>query len=109
MRGHRGRLRPQPLGADGLGDRRDDFDDEAGAAREQALQQIEAGHADAVGGPGLIANPDLVERWQGGHPENEPRPAARTRSCGHAWSGERRARACGPRQAGKRAESPSTR
>ncbi|MBT2523793.1 hypothetical protein [Arthrobacter sp. ISL-28] len=43
--------------------------------REQALQQIEAGHADAVVvGRALIANPDLVERWQGGHPENEPRP-----------------------------------
>ncbi|MFI7406020.1 hypothetical protein ACIBW9_37080 [Streptomyces sp. NPDC049541] len=43
--------------------------------REQALQQIEAGHADAVAvGRALIANPDLVERWQGGHPENEPRP-----------------------------------
>lgn len=43
--------------------------------REKALQQIEAGHADAVVvGRALIANPDLVERWQGGHPENEPRP-----------------------------------
>ncbi|MEU9167058.1 alkene reductase [Streptomyces sp. NPDC048420] len=43
--------------------------------REQALQQIEAGHADAVAvGRALIANPDLVERWHGGHPENEPRP-----------------------------------
>ncbi|MGW1564365.1 aldehyde dehydrogenase family protein [Streptomyces sp. NPDC002144] len=43
--------------------------------REQALQQIEAGHADAVAvGRALIANPDLVARWQGGHPENEPRP-----------------------------------
>lgn len=43
--------------------------------RERALQQIEAGHADAVVvGRALIANPDLVERWQGGHPENEPRP-----------------------------------
>jgi N-ethylmaleimide reductase len=25
----------------------------------------------AVGRP-AIANPDLVERWAGGHPENEP-------------------------------------
>ncbi|WP_269465889.1 hypothetical protein [Streptomyces qaidamensis] len=25
-------------------------------------------------GRALIANPDLVERRQGGHPENEPRP-----------------------------------
>jgi 2,4-dienoyl-CoA reductase-like NADH-dependent reductase (Old Yellow Enzyme family) len=43
--------------------------------REEALEQIEASHADAVVvGRALIANPDLVERWQGGHPENEPRP-----------------------------------
>ncbi|MER7694688.1 alkene reductase, partial [Streptomyces sp. NPDC097610] len=43
--------------------------------REQALQHIEADHADAVVvGRALIANPDLVERWQDGHPENEPRP-----------------------------------
>ncbi|MFF1725778.1 alkene reductase [Streptomyces sviceus] len=43
--------------------------------REDAIQRIEAGHADAVVvGRALIANPDLVERWQGGHPENEPRP-----------------------------------
>jgi 2,4-dienoyl-CoA reductase-like NADH-dependent reductase (Old Yellow Enzyme family) len=43
--------------------------------REQAFHQIEADHADAVVvGRALIANPDLVERWRGGHPENEPRP-----------------------------------
>jgi N-ethylmaleimide reductase len=43
--------------------------------KEQALRQIEDGHADAVVvGRALIANPDLVERWHGGHPENEPRP-----------------------------------
>jgi len=27
-----------------------------------------------VVGRALIANPDLVERWRGGHSENEPRP-----------------------------------
>jgi 2,4-dienoyl-CoA reductase-like NADH-dependent reductase (Old Yellow Enzyme family) len=43
--------------------------------REDATQLIEADHADAVVvGRALIANPDLVERWQNGHPENEPRP-----------------------------------
>lgn len=43
--------------------------------REEAMQRIEAGHADAVVvGRALIANPDLVERWKGGHPENELRP-----------------------------------
>ncbi|MET7497649.1 alkene reductase [Streptomyces sp900116325] len=43
--------------------------------REDALHLIEDGHADAVVvGRALIANPDLVERWQNGHPENEPRP-----------------------------------
>ncbi|MCP9989170.1 alkene reductase [Streptomyces sudanensis] len=44
--------------------------------REEAVRLIDAAHADAVAvGRALIANPDLVERWQGGHPENEPRPA----------------------------------
>ncbi|MFF0157248.1 hypothetical protein ACFYRY_06820 [Streptomyces sp. NPDC005263] len=44
-------------------------------SHEEAAQLIEAAHVDAVAiGRGLIANPDLVERWQGGHPENEPRP-----------------------------------
>lgn len=43
--------------------------------REEAIQRIEADHADAVVvGRALIANPDLVERWRNGHPENEPRP-----------------------------------
>lgn len=43
--------------------------------REEAMRRIEADHADAVVvGRALIANPDLVERWQGGHPENELRP-----------------------------------
>lgn len=43
--------------------------------REQALRHIEDGHADAiVVGRALIANPDLVKRWEGGHEENEPRP-----------------------------------
>ena len=43
--------------------------------REEAVHLIEAAHADAVAvGRAVIANPDLVERWQGAHPENEPRP-----------------------------------
>ncbi|MEU2347816.1 alkene reductase [Modestobacter sp. NPDC049651] len=43
--------------------------------REEAVALIEAAHADAVAvGRPLIANPDLVERWQGEHPENEQRP-----------------------------------
>lgn len=43
--------------------------------RQDAMQRIEADHADAVVvGRALIANPDLVERWQNGHAENEPRP-----------------------------------
>jgi integrase-like protein len=57
---HRGQLRRQRPGR---------------VVQRHLLHQIEAGHADAVAvGRALIANPDLVERWQGGHPENEPRP-----------------------------------
>ncbi|WP_425825740.1 alkene reductase [Streptomyces fractus] len=42
--------------------------------REDAIGRIEADHADAVVvGRAVIANPDLVERWRNGHPENEPR------------------------------------
>ncbi|MFF4635233.1 alkene reductase [Streptomyces olivaceus] len=42
--------------------------------REEATELIEGAHADAVAvGRAALANPDLVERWQGGHPENEPR------------------------------------
>jgi N-ethylmaleimide reductase len=42
--------------------------------REEAVRLIEAAHADAVAvGRAVIANPDLVERWRGEHPENEPR------------------------------------
>ncbi|TXS12722.1 alkene reductase [Streptomyces sp. wa22] len=42
--------------------------------REEAMELIEGAHADAVAvGRAAIANPDLVERWQGEHPENEPR------------------------------------
>ncbi|MGY1747239.1 alkene reductase [Blastococcus sp. SYSU D00695] len=43
--------------------------------RAEALALIESAHADvvAVGRP-VIANPDLVERWAGEHPENEQRP-----------------------------------
>ncbi len=43
--------------------------------RKEAVELIEAAHADAVAvGRAVIANPDLVERWQGEHPENEQRP-----------------------------------
>jgi N-ethylmaleimide reductase len=41
--------------------------------RDEAIALIEAAHADAVAvGRPVIANPDLVERWAGEHPENEP-------------------------------------
>jgi N-ethylmaleimide reductase len=41
--------------------------------REEAVRLIDDAHAEAVVvGRALIANPDLVERWQGEHPENEP-------------------------------------
>ncbi|QEE62037.1 alkene reductase [Salinibacterium sp. dk2585] len=41
-----------------------------------AIDFVADGHADAVAvGRLAIANPDLVARWQGGHPENEPNPA----------------------------------
>jgi N-ethylmaleimide reductase len=44
--------------------------------REEAVQLIEAAHAEAVAvGRPAIANPDLVVRWKGGHPENEPNGA----------------------------------
>ncbi len=44
--------------------------------RAEAVRLIEAAHADAVAvGRAAIANPDLVERWQGEHPENEPNAA----------------------------------
>jgi 2,4-dienoyl-CoA reductase-like NADH-dependent reductase (Old Yellow Enzyme family) len=44
--------------------------------RTEAVQLIEAAHADAVAvGRAAIANPDLVERWKGEHPENEPNAA----------------------------------
>lgn len=43
--------------------------------REEAIQRIEDDHVDAVVvGRSILANPDLVERWRGGHPENEVRP-----------------------------------
>ncbi|MCU1671327.1 MAG: NADH:flavin oxidoreductase/NADH oxidase [Blastococcus sp.] len=42
--------------------------------RDEAVALIEASHADAVAvGRAVIANPDLVERWKGEHPENEPK------------------------------------
>jgi 2,4-dienoyl-CoA reductase-like NADH-dependent reductase (Old Yellow Enzyme family) len=41
--------------------------------REEAVALIDAAHADAVAvGRAVIANPDLVQRWAGEHPENEP-------------------------------------
>jgi 2,4-dienoyl-CoA reductase-like NADH-dependent reductase (Old Yellow Enzyme family) len=44
--------------------------------REEALALVEDAHADAVAvGRLAIANPDLVERWQEQHPENEPNAA----------------------------------
>ncbi|MET4638031.1 alkene reductase [Mycetocola sp. 2940] len=44
--------------------------------REEAIDLIDDSHADAVAvGRLAIANPDLVERWQGEHPENEPNAA----------------------------------
>ncbi|MCZ2807125.1 alkene reductase [Modestobacter sp. VKM Ac-2983] len=44
--------------------------------RAEAVQLIEAAHADAVAvGRAVIANPDLVARWAGEHPENAPNPA----------------------------------
>jgi 2,4-dienoyl-CoA reductase-like NADH-dependent reductase (Old Yellow Enzyme family) len=44
--------------------------------REEAVQLIDSAHADAVAvGRAVIANPDLVERWAGEHPENEPNAA----------------------------------
>jgi N-ethylmaleimide reductase len=44
--------------------------------RDEAMQFVSDGSADAVAvGRLAIANPDLVARWEGGHPENEPNPA----------------------------------
>lgn len=44
--------------------------------REEAIAIVAERTADAVAvGRPAIANPDLVERWRGGHPENEPNPA----------------------------------
>lgn len=44
-------------------------------SRAEAISLIEDAHAEAVAvGRPVIANPDLVERWKGEHPENEPQP-----------------------------------
>ena len=44
--------------------------------RDEAVQLIDDAHAEAVAvGRLVIANPDLVERWAGEHPENVPDPA----------------------------------
>ncbi|WP_127479029.1 alkene reductase [Nocardioides pantholopis] len=41
--------------------------------RAEAVQLVEDAHADLVAvGRAALANPDLVERWRGEHPENEP-------------------------------------
>jgi 2,4-dienoyl-CoA reductase-like NADH-dependent reductase (Old Yellow Enzyme family) len=43
--------------------------------REEAVALIDSAHAEAVAvGRLVLANPDLVERWAGRHPENEPIP-----------------------------------
>lgn len=45
--------------------------------RESAAALVEETHADAVAvGRAIIANPDLVERWRAGAPENQPDPAS---------------------------------
>ena len=44
--------------------------------RDEAVRLIDDAHAEAVAvGRMVIANPDLVERWAGEHPENVPNPA----------------------------------
>lgn len=44
--------------------------------KDEAVDFVAQGSADAVAvGRLAIANPDLVARWVGGHPENEPNPA----------------------------------
>ncbi|SFN80543.1 alkene reductase [Mycetocola miduiensis] len=44
--------------------------------RDEAVALVDDSHADAVAvGRLALANPDLVERWQGEHPENEPNAA----------------------------------
>jgi 2,4-dienoyl-CoA reductase-like NADH-dependent reductase (Old Yellow Enzyme family) len=44
--------------------------------RDEAVRLIGDAHAEAVAvGRMVIANPDLVERWAGEHPENAPNPA----------------------------------
>ena len=44
--------------------------------RDEAIAEVADGQADAVAvGRFAIANPDLVERWQGDHEVNEPNPA----------------------------------
>lgn len=45
-------------------------------SRDEAIALVADSHADAVAvGRRVIANPDLVERWEGSHPENEPNPS----------------------------------
>jgi N-ethylmaleimide reductase len=41
--------------------------------RDEALALVEGAHADAVAvGRLVLSTPDLVERWKGSHPENQP-------------------------------------
>lgn len=48
----------------------------APTGREEAFSMVEQNLAEAVGvGRAVIANPDLVRRWQQGLPENAPDPA----------------------------------
>jgi N-ethylmaleimide reductase len=43
--------------------------------RDEAVRLVEDAHAEAVAvGRPVLANPDLVERWAGEHPENAPDP-----------------------------------
>jgi N-ethylmaleimide reductase len=45
------------------------------STRDEAVALVEQGHADAVAvGRPSLANPDLVARWAGRHPENADRP-----------------------------------
>jgi N-ethylmaleimide reductase len=44
--------------------------------KDEAIELVAGGTADAVAvGRLALANPDLVARWEGDHPENEPNPA----------------------------------
>jgi 2,4-dienoyl-CoA reductase-like NADH-dependent reductase (Old Yellow Enzyme family) len=60
-------------------------------SREEAISLIVDAHAEAVAvGRPVIADPDLVERWAGEHPENEPQPHSSTPSATRATTTTRR-------------------